>query len=431
MLTAAHDAEVGSTENFADIVYAIQQDHLLAARSNVKSKDILDWYVQRVEEECDNLMRILQSAQHLEEVSTNAVEKIISKGEKLSCLFMTAMLEEQGMKAQYVDLSSVTKFDSSGLDDKSVLGEMSTIFASLIRGCADKIPVLTGYFGNVPGGLLNSIGRGYTDLCAALVAVGLQAQELQIWKEVDGIYTADPRKVPTARLLSSVTPAEAAELTFYGSEVIHPFTMEQVVKAKIPIRIRNVSNIRSAGTTILPQDSMKEYTVEKSSDRMIDKAQLQTLQNDIEVISSPKRPTAVTVKHDIVLLNVRSNKRTRTHGFLKGVFSVLDNWHLSVDLISSSEILVSMALQLDSALSIHGHDNKIAIEHQRLRNAVAELRTFGTVDLIPNMAIVSLVGRQLKNMIGISGRLFTIFGDNNINIEMISQGTSTNALSSS
>src|SRR5580693_7620614 len=84
----------------------------------------------------------------------------------------------------------------------------------------------SGFFGPVPGSLLRQIGRGYTDLTAALLSVGLGASELQIWKEVDGIFTADPRKVPTARLLPSVTPSEAAELTFYGSEVIHPFTME-------------------------------------------------------------------------------------------------------------------------------------------------------------------------------------------------------------
>lgn len=78
---------------------------------------------------------------------------------------------------------------------------------------------MLGYFGVIPGGLLDQIGRGYTDLCAALVAIGLGAQELQVWKEVDGIFTADPRRVPTARVLSTIAPAEAAELTFYGSEV--------------------------------------------------------------------------------------------------------------------------------------------------------------------------------------------------------------------
>ena len=86
-----------------------------------------------------------------------------------------------------------------------------------------------GFFGPVPGSLLSQVGRGYTDLCAALLAVGLEASELQIWKEVDGIFTADPLKVSTARLISVISPDEAAELTYYGSEVVHPFTMEQVM----------------------------------------------------------------------------------------------------------------------------------------------------------------------------------------------------------
>lgn len=85
-----------------------------------------------------------------------------------------------------------------------------------------------GFFGPVPGSLLRQVGRGYTDLLSALLAVGLEASELQIWKEVDGIFTADPRKVPTARLIPIISPDEAAELTYYGSEVVHPFTMEQV-----------------------------------------------------------------------------------------------------------------------------------------------------------------------------------------------------------
>src|ERR1700761_1228646 len=104
------------------------------------------------------------------------------------------------------------------------------------------LPRSLGFFGSVPGSLLTSIGRGYTDLAAALIAVGLDAEELQVWKEVDGIFTADPRKVKNARLLNIITPEEASELTYYGSEVIHPFTMEQVIRAQIPIRIKNVMN---------------------------------------------------------------------------------------------------------------------------------------------------------------------------------------------
>jgi len=91
----------------------------------------------------------------------------------------------------------------------------------------------------VPGGIVRSIGRGYTDFTASLLAAGAGAAELQIWKQVDGVFSADPTRVPTARLLPSITPAEAAELTYYGAEVIHPFTMEQAVQASVAIRIKN------------------------------------------------------------------------------------------------------------------------------------------------------------------------------------------------
>jgi aspartate kinase len=91
----------------------------------------------------------------------------------------------------------------------------------------------------VPGGIVQSIGRGYSDFTASLLAAGVGAHELQIWKQVDGIFSADPTRVPSARLLPSISPAEAAELTYYGAEVIHPFTMEQAIQAAIPIRIKN------------------------------------------------------------------------------------------------------------------------------------------------------------------------------------------------
>ena len=113
---------------------------------------------------------------------------------------------------------------------------LAKAIAEEVLKCGGGIPVVTGYFGVVPGSLLSAIGRGYTDLCAALLAVGLGAEELQIWKEVDGIFTADPRKVPTARLLSSITPEEAAELTFFGSEV--PLLLTELKVGCASIRLR-------------------------------------------------------------------------------------------------------------------------------------------------------------------------------------------------
>lgn len=147
---------------------------------------------------------------------------------------MTAALRDQGVDAEFVSLEDIILDDetedgaSPSTLDQTFYDRLSVALGERIRQCAPRVPVVTGFFGQVPGSLLQQVGRGYTDLCSALLAVGLEADELQIWKEVDGIFTADPRKVPTARLIPIISPEEAAELTYYGSEVVHPFTMEQV-----------------------------------------------------------------------------------------------------------------------------------------------------------------------------------------------------------
>lgn len=274
-----------------------------------------------------------------------------------------------------------------------------------IEACEDRVPVITGYFGTVPGGLIDGeIGRGYTDLCAALVAVGLKAEELQIWKEVDGIFTADPSKVPTARLLPSITPAEAAELTFYGSEVIHHLTMDQVIHATPPIRIRikNVKNPRGNGTIIIPDPVL-------APDQNI--LDVRTRTNGLTgTRKTPKRPTAVTIKDKITVINVHSNKRSISHGFFLKVFTILDKRKISVDLISTSEVHVSMAIH---AANLSDEDLKYARQ---------DLEEVGDVSIASKMAIISLVGAEMKDMVGIAGRMCTTLGEHNINLEMISQG---------
>ena len=195
-------------------------------------------------------------------------------GEKLSCRMFSAILESKGVPSVYVpldkclDYSSSSSSSSSSADevmlDQKFYDHLKRVTSNIVAQSAYdatysyRVPVVTGYVGFIPGGILDAIGRGYTDFTAALVAAGLKTfqpmdggsqrlppflmtgpqtvGELQIWKEVDGIFTADPRKGPNARLLTTISPDEAAELTYYGSEVIHPFTMEQVIRAKVPIR---------------------------------------------------------------------------------------------------------------------------------------------------------------------------------------------------
>lgn len=417
MLRAARDTLEVDSNKFVDLVETIRADHIAAGQLVIKDQEILQDYCTKVDAVCHKLLKILEAAQYLRAVTNQTSDMVISVGEKLSCLYMTALLQDRGGNAAYVDLSEIITFATSkGIDD-DFYKNLGDAIAKRVNDLGDDvIPVITGYFGNVPGGLLENIGRGYTDLCAALAAVGLRAKELQIWKEVDGIFTADPRKVPTARLLDSVTPAEAAELTFYGSEVIHPFTMDQVIKASIPIRIKNVMNPRNNGTVILPDPA--EAIIRKTvlfRNRSV---------SNLSVLSHPKRPTAVTVKPGITVLNVHSKRRTRAHGFLMSIFNTLDKHGLSVDLISSSEVHVSLALHSEISMLSGQGEEEMKIENEALQGAVDDLNKWGEVDLIGNMAIISLVGRQLKSMIGISGRFFSTLGDNHINIEMISQGAS-------
>jgi aspartate kinase len=373
-----------------------------------------------IDEECTLVTRILEASQTLGEITPRSRDKVMSTGEKLTCRLIAALLQDQGVDSEYVDLSKVIDFETDGRLNQQFYDRVAKNVANRLQGCGSKIPVVTGYFGPVPGGLLEKVGRGYTDLCAALVAVGIGATELQVWKEVDGIFTADPRKVPTARLLPQISPAEAAELTFYGSEVIHPFTMEQVIRARIPIRIKNVMNPRGNGTIIFPDSPAEINKTHGGLQTKLFRSRSATLLRAER--RRPKRPTAVTVKHKILVINVHSNKRSLSHGFFAKIFSTLDKWRLSIDLISTSEVHVSMALHSEAPLYDGVGEDDYRITNRDLESAIEELSSYGTVDIIPEMAILSLVGKQMKNMIGIAGKMFSTLGENNVNIEMISQG---------
>ncbi|KAI9924349.1 hypothetical protein ASPWEDRAFT_99858 [Aspergillus wentii DTO 134E9] len=419
LLRAARDAENSQSQHYASFVEAVRLEHVQVAEEQLNSAELKAQVTADITGECERVLKFLEAAQTLGEISARCVDKVISTGEKLSCRLMTAFIQDRGVDSQYVDLSDIITFPigSQGLDQE-FYNNLANSLGAKIRECEGKVPVITGFFGTVPGGLLDQIGRGYTDLCAALVAVGVNAKELQVWKEVDGIFTADPRKVPTARLLPVITPAEAAELTFYGSEVIHPFTMEQVIRAKIPIRIKNVMNPKGNGTIIFPDSTAELERTTPGHDPRLFRTRSPSL------MQRPKRPTAVTIKHKILVINVHSNKRSLSHGFFAGIFSVLDRWRLSIDLISTSEVHVSMALHSEMPLLNGVGRDEYQIIDDDLKGALNDLQKYGTVDIIPEMAILSLVGKQMKNMIGVAGRMFSTLGENNVNIEMISQGAS-------
>ncbi|KAJ3166162.1 Aspartokinase [Irineochytrium annulatum] len=396
LLEAAEDILLPNSNRYLDIVSMIEQNHLRAIKDAISSEKIRAECERDVRADCERLRSFMSAAEIIDEISPRSKDIIIGTGERLSARIFTSVLEDKGIKATYVNLAKlVTKqFELKSLD-QSFYDYLTDRLAATVRTHdppdSSGVLVVTGFLGPVPGSILSTIGRGYTDLTAALIAVGTGADELQIWKEVDGIFTADPRKVKRARLLPTISPEEAAELTYYGSEVIHPFTMEQVIRAAIPIRIKNTFVPSGAGTLILPNPGR----VDVGSD----------------VDMSSKHATAATIKDNITVLNVHSNRKSVSHGFFAQIFSTLDRFGIVVDLISTSEVHVSMALGPN-------------ITAGKLDAALVELRKYGTVDVLNDMAILSLVGREMRNTVGIASRMFATLAENKVNIEMISQGAS-------
>lgn len=416
-LTPLITPQTGQSEPAFNVtVDLIRSEHMSAAKASVKNPEILQELEAEIDQDCDWLRSFLFAAQVINEISPRSRDNIIGFGERLGCKLMTAVLRDQGIDAEYVSLEDIIPVseDSDTIPEGSLnqafYDSVAAAVGERIKGCAPRVPVVTGFFGHVPGSLLRQVGRGYTDLLAALLAVGLEASELQIWKEVDGIFTADPRKVPTARLIPVISPDEAAELTYYGSEVVHPFTMEQAIRQKIPIRIKNVQNPLGGGTVIHPDPDLELLQDDGPYEAPVAVPQGVSPSND-ELRRNKRLPTAVTIKERIVVLNVNSNRKSVSHGFLAGIFGTLDRFGVVVDLISTSEVHVSMAIE----------DNLSRTTMERL---VGELKRSGTVSVHREMAILSLVGQQMRNLVGISGRMFTSLGQGNVNIEMISQGAS-------
>jgi len=366
-------------KDFYKIIDSIAEHHL-STIDELLTGAFHEQIGKKIKEELHGLKSFLGAISVIGEMSPRSQDVIIGMGEKLSACIFAGLLNSMGIDAEFVDLSLVIekKFTEAGQEFYAYTQER---LKSRIEACGHKIAVLTGYFGFVPGGIINSIGRGYTDLTAALAAAAIGARELQIWKEVDGVFSADPRKVPDAVVLPAITPEEAAELTYYGSEVIHPFTMEQVVRAGIPIRIKNTFKPDIPGTIVDP---------------------------NADSLCPAKPATAITAKRGITVVNINSNRMLMAYGFMAKVFNVFEKHGIIIDLISTSEVNISTTVE----------------KTNRLKAAIADLEHLGSVSVTKDMAILSLVGRGQRHSVGLAGRMFSVLADEGINIEMISQGAS-------
>jgi aspartate kinase len=242
------------------------------------------------------------------------------------------------------------------------------------------IPVTQGFIGATPDAVPTTLGRGGSDFTAALLGAALGATKVEIWTDVDGLMTADPRIVPTARTLSAASYEEAAELATFGATVLHPATAVPLVRAGIPIVVLNSRRPELPGTVIEPTAELE---------RMGD---------------SPIR--SISWKRGITVINVRAPRMLGTYGFLRAMFEVFERHEVVVDVLASGEVSVSLTVE----------------DRSRLEPVIRELAELGEVWIDDGRAIVSVVGIGLRTTPGLASRIFRAVPP--ANVEVISQGAS-------
>jgi aspartate kinase len=306
-------------------------------------------------------------------------DSIVAYGESLSAKLLAAVLAERTLPAVYVDARRCIVTDDvhgSATPANDETYERTRAELSLLLA-AGSIPVLGGYIASTADGRTTTLGRGGSDYTAALVGAATEAREIQIWTDVNGVLTADPRVVPHARTISSLSFAEAAELAYFGAKVLHPKTILPAVIRGIPVRICNSRDPDQPGTGVYFDAEM-----------------------------SPRTVKAIAHKKGITVLHITSARMLGAYGFLRALFEVFERHRTIIDIVTTSEVSVSLSLE----------------DTSKIDEIVRDLRLIAAVKVESDLAVVCVVGEELRYTSGVAARIFSTLHD--INVLLISQGAS-------
>jgi aspartate kinase len=316
-------------------------------------------------------------------VSPAELDAIAGRGELWSSRLVAAALVGEGLDAAWVDIRPIMVTDGRFTRATPNIQVVNQRARDCLRPMVDagRIPVTQGFIGATAAGVATTLGRGGSDFTAALLGAALEVERVEIWTDVDGLMTADPRIVGTARTLGAASYEEAAELATFGARILHPATALPLVRAGIPIVILNSTHPERAGTTIEP-----EAAVERVGD-------------------SPIR--SISWKQGITVVNIRAPRMLGTYGFLRALFEVFERHETVVDVLASGEVSVSLTIE----------------DRSRLDALVRDLSELGEVWIEERRAIVAIVGIGLRHTPGLAARVFNAVWP--ANVEVISQGSSS------
>ena len=369
------------TEALKLVQDVLAKRHHEAINQLIKDASRKDLLHSTVEKYLDEIKTLIRGLTILGELSPRSLDAVGSYGEQFSSTILSAAMQEHGLKTELVDSRRIIITDENytkavPLKDVSTTRMKEILLPLLDRGI---VPVTQGFVGSTRNGITTTLGRDGSDYSATIIGASLDTEVIEIWTDVDGILTADPKLVPQARVLETVTFEEASELAYFGAKILHPSTLLPAVEKKIPVNVYNTKRPASVGTRIVSNE--------------VNEGQRGSV-------------NSIAYKKGITVINVYSARMLLAHGFLKSIFEVFDRFETSVDLVATSEVNVSLTID----------------DQRQLQAIVNELKKFSTVTVEHDKAIICLVGEQMRYTPGISARAFGAIRD--MNIVMISQGAS-------
>ena len=378
LFAAAQSAERGETEAALLALKEIAATHQKACSElwGGKTPDNLHVLIHATATQIDMLLR---GVSLLRELSARSRDAIVGFGELLSSQIVAAFLHAQGVPTSWLDVRRVMRTDArfgSAEPQSSEVAMLARTELAPLMG-AGRVVVTQGYIGATKDGITTTLGRGGSDYSASILGAAIGAEEVQIWTDVEGILTADPRMVPEAAPILELSFREAAELAAFGAKVLHPATIQPAVDANIPVTVRH---------TMRPEGKFSTITAKGGG-------------------GSPRPATAIASRSPIHVITIESTRMLAQSGFLARIFEVFGRLGASVDVVATAEVSVSLTVEASAPIE--------AIKK--------ELSAFATVGVAADRALVALVGERLKHTPGLAARVFGALSS--INVEMISMGS--------
>ena len=377
LLKVADFARAGEGQQAMELVLQLAERHAGIARTLTSGRRA-DELVKTLQQDFGGLAGRIAIPAQTRIVTPANQDAIVAMGELASSRIVAAAFEEQGLPSSWVDSRKVLVTDAEHTvavpDMESTCRKAQQILAPLLR--AEKIPVMGGFIAATIDEVTTTLGRGGSDYSAAIFGACLDVGEIQIWTDVDGMLTADPRVVPSPRVVPQLSFAEASELAYFGAKVLHPATILPAVSKNIPVRILNSRQPANPGTLI---------TAEASRERHM---------------------AALACKREVTVIDITSTRMFMAHGFLRRLFEVFERFKTAVDVVTTSEVSVSVTVD----------------DTRKLKDIVDALREFSEVECEPKMAIVSVVGDRLHDDPGVFAR--AIVALDGIPLRLVSQASS-------